>query len=372
MRRLGGVAGTVALGGLAAVLAGGPLSAQNTHILLVAGLGGEPEYASAFHAWLSRFADAATEKYGVPPERIVYLGESPETDPTRISARSTAENIQAAVARIASASAPGDQLVVFLAGHGTFRGGEARFNLPGPDLSPQSAALLLEPLGDRRIVFVNSASASGPFLEALSGPNRTVITATRSGRERNLTRFGLHFADAFAGDDADVDKDGRVSMLEAFLYAVREVEREYEGDNQLLTEHAVLDDNGDGEGSREPAAAATDTGDGQLARRAFLASGASGVPAEAATPALRRLLQDKAEIEARIDSLRSVKPQMELREYEDRLEALLVELALKNREIRASGSGVQPSRLRWGGDHGRPSAFSRAQRPHGAHRVEGH
>lgn len=326
---------------LAAALAHGvvgtPASAQNTHLLLIAGLGGEPQYADAFHAWLSRFADAATEKYGIPPERIAYLSASPDLDPARISARSTAENIQAALAQIASATTSADQLVVFLAGHGTFRGGEARFNLPGPDLSPEDFAMLLEPMSDRSIVFVNSASASGPFLKALSGPNRTVVTATRTGRERNFTRFGLHFADAFAGAGADADKDGRVSVLEAFGYAAREVEREYEGENQLLTEHAVLDDNGDGQGSREPG---PDAEDGRIAGRLFLADGPSGVPAGTdVTPVLRKLLDEKADIEARIEALRRVKEQMELREYEDRLEALLVELALKNRQIRGDGRG---------------------------------
>ena len=317
--------------------AGAPGSAQDTHLLLIAGLGGEPQYADAFHAWLSRFADAATEEYGIPPERIAYLSASPDLDPTRIAARSTAENIRAALARIAAATTSADQVIVFLAGHGTFRGGEARFNLPGPDLSPDDFAMLLEPLSDRTVVFVNSASASGPFLQALSAPNRAVITATRTGRERNFTRFGLHFADAFAAAGADADKDGRVSILEAFGYAAREVEREYEGDNQLLTEHAVLDDNGDAQGSRD---SGPDAEDGQLARRIFLAGSASGVPPGTdMTPLLRKLLGEKADIEARIEALRRTKDQMELREYEDRLEALLVELALKNRQIRGGGVG---------------------------------
>ena len=323
-----------ALGG-GAVLAGGQgLDAQDTHILFVAGLGGEPRYTEAFHAWISRFADAASEKYGVPAGRIAYLGESPDLDPARISARSTAENIRAALAAMASSMAPADPLVVFLAGHGTFRNGEARFNLPGPDLSPGDFAFLLEPFGARPISFVNTASASGPFLGAISGPNRIVVTATRSGRERNLTRFGLHFADAFAGEDADADKNGRVSMLEAFAYAAREVEREYETDRQLLTEHAMLDDDGDGEGSREPGDGASD---GQLARRMFLGAGTEARSAVASDPALRALLEEKAQIEAGIQALRAAKAQMPLREYEDELETLLVQLAFKNRAIRAAG-----------------------------------
>ena len=310
--------------------------AQNTHILLISGLGGDPEYTEAFHGWLSRFADAATEKHGVPPERITYLGEKTELDPTRIRARSTTENIRAAFAEIGAAMAPADDLVVLLAGHGTFRNETARFNIPGPDLTPADMSALLAGLGDRRVTFVNTASASGPFVEALSGPNRTIITATRSGRERNLTRFGLHFVDAFADDGADVDKDSRVSMLEAFGYALREVEREYEGGNLLMTEHAILDDNGDGEGSREPDEL---EGDGALARTVFLSSVGGAAGGRELTPELRVLHGEKAAIEARITDLRRVKGRMSLERYENELEELLVELALKNREIRAAGGG---------------------------------
>ncbi len=313
------------------------LAAQNTHILLISGLGGAPEYTERFHGWLSRFADAATEKYGVPAERITYLGERTELDPTRIRARSTAENVRAAFAEIGAAMAPADDLVVLLAGHGTFGNNQARFNVPGPDLSPEDLDEMLDGLGARRITFVNTATASGPFIAALSAPNRAIITATRSGRERNLTRFGLHFVDAFADEGADVDKDARVSMLEAFGYALREVEREYEGENLLLTEHAVLDDNGDGEGSREP----TDdpAGDGALAGTVFLGSVGGAAGGEAVAPELRALYEEKAAIEARIAELRRVKAQLPVERYEDELEGLLVELALKNREIRAAGGG---------------------------------
>lgn len=310
------------------------LQAQNTHLLLISGLGGDPEYSEAFHGWLSRFADAATEKYEVPAERITYLGEKTDLDPTRIRARSTGDNIREAFVQLGVSMAPSDDLVVILAGHGTFRDGTARFNIPGPDLTPDDWSGMLAGLGDRRVTFVNTASASGPFIQALSGPNRTIITATRSGRERNLTRFGLHFVDAFADDGADVDRDTRISMFEAFGYALREVEREYEGDNRLLTEHAMLDDNGDGEGSRE-----TDglEGDGVLARTVFLTSVGGAARNTTVSPALQALYDEKAAIEGQIAELRRVKAQLPLQRYEDELEALLVELALKNREIRAAG-----------------------------------
>lgn len=313
-----------------------PVAAQNTHIVLISGLGGDPEYTTTFHGWLSRFADAASERYGVDRSRIRYFGEDPDLDPTAISARSTAENIGQAFVALKETLAPEDPVVVVMAGHGTFRDGIARFNIPGPDLTPPDLAGLIEGLGDRPITVVNMATASGPFIEALSAEGRTVITATRTGREQNSTRFGLHFVDAFATEGADVDRDTRVSMLEAFNYAVREVAREYEGEGQLLTEHALLDDNGDGEGSGDPA----EGDDGALAGTMFLASTtAAGLDTRAMTPALQALYDEKAAIEASIEDLKGVKGQLPQERYEDELEALLVELALKNREIRASGGG---------------------------------
>lgn len=325
---------------VAAGLALGPttVAAQDTHLLLIAGLGGDPEYTRVFHSWMSRFADAATERYGVAATRITYLGESPELDPTRISARSTLESIRAAFSTLATEMAATDELIVLMAGHGTFRNQTARFNIPGPDLTPAELAMLVATLGDRRVTVVNTASSSGPFVQAVSGPGRVVVTATRSGRERNLTRFGLHFVDAFAEDAADLNKDERVSVLEAFNYAVREVEREYESDNQLLTEHAVLDDNGDGEGSRDLAEVAA-TADGDVARNVFLRSVRAVASGATVTIELRALFEQKAAIEARIEALRQIKAQLSVERYEDELEELLIELALKNREIRAAGGG---------------------------------
>ena len=61
-------------------------------------------------------------------------------------------------------------------------------------------------------------------------------------QERNEVRFGHWFAQAFAGGAADIDKDGALSLFEAYAYTVREVKREYESDNKLQTEHARITD----------------------------------------------------------------------------------------------------------------------------------
>ena len=76
-----------------------------------------------------------------------------------------------------------------------------------------------------------------------------IIAATRSGYEVNATRFGGYLARAIADPAADLDKDGQTSLLEAYLLASRQVEQFYQEAGRLASEHALLDDNGDGLGT---------------------------------------------------------------------------------------------------------------------------
>jgi len=141
------------------------------------------------------------------------------------------------------------ELWVVLIGHGTFDSKEARFNLRGPDVSASDLDVWLKPF-HRPIVVINTASSSSPFLNKLSATNRVIITATRSGNEQNFARFGQYFAEAITStNEADLDKDGQVSVLESFLIASRKAAEFYKLEGRLVTEHALIDDNGDGLGT---------------------------------------------------------------------------------------------------------------------------
>jgi len=182
------------------------------------------------------------------------------------------------------------------------------------------------------VVFVNTASASGGFVAALSGKGRTIITATRTDGERNQTRYGEFFAEALSTGDADLDKDGRVSVLEAFTWARRRVVESYERDGQLLTEHAVMDDDGDGKGTDEPGQPG---GDGAMARTLFLSAGSDQpVPGADADPELRALAERRQVLEDRIAALKAAKDKTSPAEYASELERLLIELARANAAIR--------------------------------------
>jgi hypothetical protein len=186
---------------------------------------------------------------------------------------------------------------------------------------------------------VNAASASGEWVKALSGRNRVVITATRSGSEANATVFPRFFVDALAGTGADTDKDGRVSLLEAYDYARREVARAYESDNRLLTEHAQLDDDGDGKGTSEAGvrvASGANAGgsDGALARRIFLSAGAATSTVAAGDA---RLVTRRDSLQNAVEALRARKETMPAAAYDAELERLLVALATTNAQLRANG-----------------------------------
>jgi hypothetical protein len=321
---------------LALLLATGsasPAAAQSgSHLLVIVGLGGDLENADRFHRWASTIVDAARGRYALPAESVVYLGEDPSRDPKRIAGRSTREAIASALARLASEARPGDTVFIVLIGHGASATGGARFNLPGPDLTAAEFGALLTRFAAQTVVFVNTASSSGGFVQALSGKNRVVITATTTDGERNQTRFGEFFAEAFTADGADGDKDGRVSVLEAFTWARVCVADSYKRDGQLLTEHAVLEDNGDGKGAGAPGQPG---GDGALARTLFMSAAAAGrAVQDQADPALRALVAQRDALETRIAALKAGKDKTDPDKYERDLEQLLIDLARVNRAIR--------------------------------------
>lgn len=313
---------------LMTLLPAAPVVAQTSHLLVVVGLAGEPEHGEAFARWATTLVDAAG-RLGVPRENVVYLADDPAVDPERISGRSTKDGVTSALAKLAQAAGEQDVVFIVLIGHGTFDGRTAKFNLPGPDITPAEFEPLLKRLKSRHVAFINTASASGPFMEALAAPGRVVVTATRSGTERFATLFGGYFVEAIAGAEADADKNRRVSVLEAFTWAKRQVETAYEREGIMRTENALLSDSG-GEGSPDP------TPDGEEGKAAALLS----LGSEAATdplpadPKLRALYEERRELERRVDALKLMKGAMPPDRYASELERLLLELAEKTRQIR--------------------------------------
>ena len=315
---------------LAMLLSAAPAFAQNAHLAVIVGLAGDPEHAELFEKWGASLVDAATKRYGIPRERIVYLVDKPGAEGLAANGRSTRDEIAKAFESLAQKAASDDLVFVILIGHGTFDGRVAKFNVPGPDMTGADFEPFLKRLEPRRVVLVNTASASGPFIEALSGSGRTIVTATRNGAERFAPLFGGFFVDALTADVADADKNKRVTILEAFNYARGEVVKAYEREGIMLTEHALLDDTGDKEGSAQPTADGTE---GRVAAVLSLGSAGAGEPLPA-DPKVRALYEERRTLERRVESLRLLKDSMEPQRYASELEKAVTELALKSRQIR--------------------------------------
>ena len=301
-----------------------PVFAQNTHLLVVVGLAGTPEHGELFKKWGTTLAEAASGKLGIDKANVTLLADA-----------ATKDGVTKALAAIAAKAGAEDTVFIVLFGHGTFAAKVAKFNLTGPDMAPEDFAPLLAKLPSKRVVFVNTASASGPFVEALSGPGRVIVTATRTGDEKYATLFGGPFVDAFSTESADGDRDGKVSILEAFDFAKKAVAASYVREGLMQTEHGLLEDNGDKQGSMEPGRQAKD---GQSA--AALSLGSLRQQALPTDEKVRALYLERQQIERRLESLKLLKSGMDPEKYAAELEKLATELALKSRQIReAEGKG---------------------------------
>ena len=316
---------------LIALFPGLSAAAPQHHLLIVAGIGGLDEYRQQFEQQSQKLYQAARAA-GIGAGLIEVLSASPLESLKIEHQPSTRDNLAGALERIRQRAGAGDRVFIVFFAHGNPRGDSAVVNLPGPDLSPADLEAMLEDFQQQTLVIVNTASASGPFANRLSAANRIVITATSSGREYYAGLFGDYFADAFAGDGADRDKDGRISLLEAFDYARREVRRSYEAEKRLLTEHALLDDNGDAVASLEPGEFEAD---GALAHRVYLQP--PWTPSGPAAAAMLEMLDRKRQLEDSISQLKMRRDSLPRDSYYDQLELLLVDLALLAREIREQG-----------------------------------
>jgi hypothetical protein len=293
------------------------VDAARATVIVVVGAAGEEDYGKAFAGWAGQWEKAVQEAGA----RWLVIGMAPEGE--------ALDRDRLKQALHDEPKATSAELWLVLLGHGTFDGKEARFNLRGPDVAATDLRQWLEPFR-RPVVVINCASASSPWMNTLAAQGRVVVTATRSGFEQNFARFGQYLAGAIADPAADLDKDGQTSLLEAFLSASKQVGEFYAGEGRLATEHALLDDNGDGLGTpaawfrgvravKKPADKASP--DGARAHQFHLVRGAQERQLSAASR------QRRDELELAIGALREQKANLAPDDYYARLEKLLVELA---------------------------------------------
>jgi hypothetical protein len=318
MRRL-----TIAIGLLAALVAPRIAYADGArYAVIVQGASGDPEYATLHRSWVDALSALLRGKMGLDPSHIMILAEQPKAG----ELKGTAEDVKATFAKLAKDAKADDLVFVMLIGHGSGEGATAKFNLVGPDLTVEEWKALFEPVAARTVI-VDSTSSSFPFLAGLAGKNRVVVTATNSFAQKYHTFFPDAFIKSLTASEADADKNGRISVLEAFNYASRLVAQRYEQDGHMATEHAVFDDNGDGKG--RDAVAAGD--DGTVAGLTYLDVVATP---KSSDPEMQQLLNRQQTLTEQVDELRRRRPSMAPEEFDREFEKLIVDLALVSRDVR--------------------------------------
>ena len=308
---------------ISSVLAEEGQTSSRPSLIVVVGAYGTPQYEISFYQWSERWI-AAAKKANVAVtvigrHRGEGQGEKSDYDLFHEAVR----------AEEAKSSA---ELWIVLIGHGTYDRRVARFNLRGPDVSADELADWLQPI-QRPTAIINCSSASGPFIPILSGPNRVVVSATKSGTEINFSRFGDYLSQAIDSPEADLDKDHQTSLWEAFLTASRKTTEYYDTEERVAAEHALLDDNGDRRGVRADQfrglIAVVDSNDGapldgRKAHQWHL------VPNEVDSKIPPEIRARRNEIELAIEQLRDRKQSTPKADYLTELERLLVELATLN------------------------------------------
>ena len=286
-----------------------------TYYVIVAGLGGEPDYQQRFAAEAN---DLGRVFKGSGESAHVY---------TLSGAQSTASQLRDTLSTVARDAKADDDFVLILIGHGSFDGVEYKLNLVGPDLTAAQIAEVCDRIIARRQLVVNTTSASGGSVAALERPGRAVIAATKSGTEKNATIFARYWIEALQDPAADADKSDSISAMEAFTYAAKKTAAFYDTQKRLATEHAVFDDVGHGEPVRE-------AGNGQGLLLSSITLLRLGGNLQAANdPAKRAHLQKKEELEQKIDILKYQKAAMDPADYKQQLTAALLELAKVQEEL---------------------------------------
>lgn len=279
------------------------------YYVIVAGLGGEPDYEQ-------RFTAAAKDL-----DKIFKSSGSTAHVYTLIGAQATASQLRSTLGEVARESKPDDDFALILIGHGSFDGAEYKFNLVGPDVSAEELATMCDRVAARRQLIVDTTSASGGSVAALERRGRAVIAATKSGTEKNATVFARYWVEALQDPSADADKSDSVSALEAFTYATKKTAVFYDSQKRLATEHAVFDDTGRGDPVRE-------AGEGQGALlSSFTVLRFSKGSDNAVDPAKLALLAQKEQLEQKIDTLKYGKAAMDPADYKKQLTEALLELA---------------------------------------------
>ena len=281
----------------------GMANGAETRSLIATGLGGNSDYETEF----TRHANRIFKQLNKVSDDVTLLsGENANT-----------ESLQATLNVLINRTNADDVLILIYVGHGSYNGEVFKFNVQGPDFSATDLARWLEPARAKQQLVVVTGASSGAVQQTLASDGRTVISGTRSGEQRNATVFGRYFSAALEDDAADVDKDLRITAVEAFRYAQSGINTHYTRNNEMTTENPISS-------GPEPTMV--------LAHLETL---------PAVDPGLAHLFTQRDSLEQDMASLRADKASYTEDEYFNELQRLLLELAMIESQLTDPAEATQ-------------------------------
>jgi len=270
-------------------------------MLIFGGLGGDPVFQEDFNEQVEQIYQAGLS-LGLDASQITKLSGS---DATKV-------NILAAISKIRADS--DDLLQVHLIGHGSFDGNNYKFNIPGPDISANELAEALNQLNGNQMVAVMT-SASGAAMQPLKNDSRLVITATRTGLQKNASVFSRYWAQGSDLSSVDLNKNEIISIAELYTYTQDQVTKYYESEGLIASEASLI------EGPES-----IDADLFSLSRIGQLANTSLSAEVES-------LIAERAEVETKLSELSGRRQDLSEDEYFSELQNLMLELGLLQRQI---------------------------------------
>jgi len=247
-----------------------PTKSGKTYVLIVSGINKDPKERRAKDRAVTDLRRFFLDVAGIKPDRLGLLVDR-ESTVRNGSKISTAENIKERMNTIAAAVKPEDRFIFYYTGQANIVADKLRLNLPGADITHEKLSEWINGIKASSMLIVLDCPGAGLAVKAVAGKGRIVIGAC-TAEQHYSTKFSEYFVPALLDEKTDADGDGRISLLEAFTSACRDLDDFYRRQSLLTTETPVLEDNGDGTASRQPWRYEQDKTDGLAASRFFFSS----------------------------------------------------------------------------------------------------
>ena len=235
-----------------------------TWAVIVSGINKDPEEIQMKGRAVHRLQKLFKQKMAIPKSNIYTLLDRDSFAWQPGTLESTSDNILKILGTLSDSVSPQDTLIFYYTGQANIVKDKLRLNLPGPDLCHDALAESLNAIKAKHSLVVLDSPASGFAVQSLTRHNLILIMGAHVNQPWS-TRLSYYFVPAMGDKRSDYNKDGQISVLEAFRYAVMQLDDYYRQRDLIKTENPLLEDDGDAVASQQPWTWQQENKDGQFA-----------------------------------------------------------------------------------------------------------